>query len=62
MRIVASDSSSYVQDNPWLMFTSWGVAFACIIVLACCGDVRRKSPGNFICLAVFTGQFSPDQI
>jgi len=45
---------SYVQDNPWLMFASWGVAFACIIVLACCGDVRRKSPGNFICLAVFT--------
>ena len=49
-------SSSYVQDNSWLMYTSWGVAFACIIVLACCGDVRRKSPGNFICLAVFTGK------
>merc|ERR1712110_35622 len=27
---------SYVQDNSWLMFASWGVAFACIIVLACC--------------------------
>merc|ERR1712154_206949 len=45
---------SYVQENQWLMFASWGAAFVCIIVLACCGDVRRKSPGNFICLAVFT--------
>lgn len=44
----------YVQDNMWVMYASWGVSFACIIVLACCGDVRRKSPGNFICLGVFT--------
>ena len=38
------------------MYSSWGVAFACIIVLVCCEDVRRRTPGNFICLAVFTGQ------
>lgn len=28
--------------------------FATLITLACCGDVRRKAPMNFICLSIFT--------
>ena len=36
------------------MWTSWGVALVCIIILACCQSVRRTFPHNFIVLGVFT--------
>lgn len=30
------------------------LSFGCIIGLACCGDVRRQYPTNYILLTVFT--------
>ncbi|EUB58688.1 Fas apoptotic inhibitory molecule [Echinococcus granulosus] len=36
------------------IFTLVAVFFATYIALACCGNVRRKFPGNFIALGVFT--------
>jgi len=44
----------FVQQNRWFMWTSWGVALACVIVLACCQSVRRTFPHNFVVLGVFT--------
>jgi len=37
-----------------LMFVALGVSIVSLCTLACCGGVRRKFPGNFICLAIFT--------
>jgi len=44
----------YVQRNMWVYWTSFGVMFVCLISLACCESVRRKSPTNFIFLGLFT--------
>ena len=45
---------SYVRVNRWPMYASWGVSLVCIIVLACCQNVRRTFPQNFIFLGLFT--------
>ena len=29
-------------------------SFICLIVMSCCEGVRRKSPGNMVCLGIFT--------
>ena len=39
----------------WIYLASMVATFVCIITMACCKDVRRTSPGNFICLGIFTG-------
>lgn len=44
----------WVRRNTWLWFTSLIVLIVTMIVLACCEGVRRKSPGNFILLGLFT--------
>ncbi|XP_006824020.1 protein lifeguard 2-like [Saccoglossus kowalevskii] len=44
----------FVQDNPGFYFASYAVFLVCFIALACCGDLRRKSPTNLILLALFT--------
>ncbi|KAK6644491.1 hypothetical protein RUM43_000758 [Polyplax serrata] len=48
------DTQIYVAKNQWL----WGAAFAVMVItlfsIACCGDVRRKAPMNFIFLGFFT--------
>ena len=38
----------------WVYYSSMGVSLVCIISLACCTDVRRKFPLNFIFLGIFT--------
>lgn len=43
-------SNQYVYD-PSL---SSAVAFATMLVLACCGEMRRKTPHNYIALMIFT--------
>jgi hypothetical protein len=45
---------SFVQRNPAMLWAAIGVSFATIIVLACCGDVSRRYPYNFIFLFIFT--------
>ncbi|XP_067305756.1 protein lifeguard 1 [Pseudorasbora parva] len=46
--------SDWVRDTYWFTYTMMGVTFALIIVLICCGDIRRKVPLNFIFLGLFT--------
>lgn len=53
-----TELKTYVHDNRWVMWTSWGLAFAITIILACCGEIRRKTPHNFIFLGLFTACWS----
>ncbi|GFS21353.1 protein lifeguard 3-like isoform X1 [Elysia marginata] len=48
----------YVQDNIWVYMVAYGLFIVLYITLICCKNVRRKSPGNFICLGLFTLAFS----
>ncbi|XP_048779974.1 protein lifeguard 3-like isoform X2 [Ostrea edulis] len=38
----------------WFYYAGYAVFIVTYIVLACIPSVRRKSPGNFICLGIFT--------
>ncbi|KAK3788702.1 hypothetical protein RRG08_014956 [Elysia crispata] len=49
---------NYVQDNIWVYMVAYGLFIVLYITLICCKNVRRKSPGNFICLGLFTLAFS----
>ncbi|KAK4876833.1 hypothetical protein RN001_009339 [Aquatica leii] len=44
----------FVRTNTWLIFVAFAVVFVAMIALACCGEVRRKSPANYILLGLFT--------
>lgn len=48
------NSKLYAQTHPAMMYTAMGMTIVCIITLACCNDVRRRTPTNFIVLAIFT--------
>jgi len=45
---------SYVRENRWPYYTSMALMLVCLISMACCESVRRKTPTNFIFLTVFT--------
>ncbi|XP_018618395.1 protein lifeguard 1 [Scleropages formosus] len=40
--------------STWFTYTMLAIVFALILVLSCCGNLRRKVPLNFIFLALFT--------
>ncbi|CAG2171460.1 unnamed protein product [Oppiella nova] len=42
------------RENIWVLWVSFGVAFATMLVLACCGEMRRQTPHNYIALMIFT--------
>ncbi|KAK2855259.1 hypothetical protein Q7C36_007128 [Tachysurus vachellii] len=44
----------WVLRTNWFAYTMMGTTLALVIVLSCCGDVRRKVPFNFIFLGLFT--------
>lgn len=44
----------FAQANSWLFILAICLTFVMLIILACCPDVRRQSPVNMICLAIFT--------
>lgn len=44
----------WVQHQPMLAIIAIVVVFGAMIALACCGDLRRKAPMNYILLLVFT--------
>ncbi|XP_074653261.1 protein lifeguard 3-like [Tubulanus polymorphus] len=48
----------WVRRNSWFYYLSYATFLVTYITLICCPSVRRKTPGNFICLAVFTFAFS----
>ncbi|XP_057196716.1 protein lifeguard 1 [Triplophysa rosa] len=44
----------WVRNTSWFPYTMLAATFVLIIVLACCGDIRRKVPLNFLFLGLFT--------
>jgi len=42
------------QANTWLLWVAFIVAFVTMMTLACCGDLRRRTPHNYVALMVFT--------
>lgn len=44
----------WIAQNRGIVWVSLGVSIVSLLVLACCGSVRRKFPMNFICLGLFT--------
>ncbi|XP_004431480.2 PREDICTED: protein lifeguard 2 [Ceratotherium simum simum] len=44
----------WVLKNPWFTYAILPVFFVVLIVLACCGNVRRRVPANYILLGLFT--------
>ncbi|TGZ66731.1 hypothetical protein CRM22_005170 [Opisthorchis felineus] len=43
-----------IQRNPWAYYVAYAVFLITYIILSCCVECRRRSPGNYLCLAVFT--------
>lgn len=45
---------NWVRTHGWFYYISYAVFFVTYMVLICVPSVRRKVPGNYICLAIFT--------
>ncbi|XP_075979268.1 protein lifeguard 1-like isoform X2 [Anticarsia gemmatalis] len=45
---------NWAHSNRWLFWVAFAIVFVCLIVMACCHDVRRQAPMNFIFLGIFT--------
>lgn len=44
----------FVARNPSIGIIAFVTMFVVLIIMACCGEIRRKTPHNFIFLAMFT--------
>lgn len=44
----------WARQSSWLYIAAACVLFTCMIAMVCCESVRRKTPLNFIFLAIFT--------
>ncbi|XP_023940953.1 protein lifeguard 1 [Bicyclus anynana] len=47
-------TSQFVRQNPYLFWIALVILIVCLISMACCTEVRRTAPMNFIFLALFT--------
>ncbi|XP_059489168.1 protein lifeguard 1-like [Neocloeon triangulifer] len=47
-------TKQFAQQNRWVAYVAMGVTFVTMLAIACCGEVRRKAPMNFILLGIFT--------
>ena len=47
-------AKNFAAENSWLYIVAIITVFVCLITLACCEGVRRKTPHNFIFLGLFT--------
>uniref|UniRef100_T1JKG3 Protein lifeguard 1 n=1 Tax=Strigamia maritima TaxID=126957 RepID=T1JKG3_STRMM len=45
---------AYSHEHPEMSYIAIAMTFICIISLACCTNVRRQTPTNFIVLGIFT--------
>ncbi|XP_076969718.1 protein lifeguard 2-like isoform X1 [Tamandua tetradactyla] len=45
---------SWVLTNAWFTYALFPAFFVVLFLLACCGDLRRQVPANYILLGVFT--------
>ncbi|XP_063615382.1 protein lifeguard 1-like [Penaeus indicus] len=48
------DVGQYALNNQWMLWVAIGLTLTMVIALSCCGNLRRKSPYNYIALFVFT--------
>eukprot|EP00088_Acartia_fossae_P002564 TRINITY_DN11044_c0_g1_i2.p1 TRINITY_DN11044_c0_g1~~TRINITY_DN11044_c0_g1_i2.p1 ORF type:complete len:292 (-),score=53.92 TRINITY_DN11044_c0_g1_i2:591-1466(-) len=44
----------FSSQNTWLFYVALSISFIALISLACCPDVRRKTPYNYIFLCIYT--------
>nr|XP_010343601.1 protein lifeguard 2-like [Saimiri boliviensis boliviensis] len=44
----------WVLKTPWFVYTIFPAFFVVFILLACCGNLRRQVPANYILLGLFT--------
>ncbi|XP_028837109.1 protein lifeguard 1 isoform X2 [Denticeps clupeoides] len=49
-----NDLKMWAIYNSWFTFTMMAGTIVLVLVLACCGDIRRKVPFNYILLGLFT--------
>lgn len=47
-------TKNYIKTHPGLSLIAIVITFGTLIALACCENLRRKTPANFILLFVFT--------
>lgn len=52
--VLNEDVKLWSRRNIGVFYGAMAVTFILSIAMACCEGVRRKAPGNFICLGVFT--------
>lgn len=52
--IYNSSVKNFVFEHPGLLYSAYALMLVVIIALACCGNVRRQYPTNYILLATFT--------
>uniref|UniRef100_A0A8D2E621 Uncharacterized protein n=1 Tax=Theropithecus gelada TaxID=9565 RepID=A0A8D2E621_THEGE len=43
----------WVLKNPWFIYATFPAFFVVLIILACCGNLRRQVPANYILLGFF---------
>jgi len=48
------DVGLWSRRNIGFFYGAMVITIVCMLAMACCESVRKKFPGNFICLAVFT--------
>ncbi|XP_062394930.1 protein lifeguard 1 [Sardina pilchardus] len=49
-----NDLNKWTRNSYWFTYAMMPATFILIMVLACCGEIRRKVPLNFIFLGLFT--------
>ncbi|XP_078581227.1 protein lifeguard 1-like [Branchiostoma floridae x Branchiostoma japonicum] len=52
--LYVEEVNTFAKTHHWMYYVALGVTFVMIITLACCPNIRRNFPVNFICLAIFT--------
>lgn len=56
--VLHHDVKLFVQRHRYLYWVSYAAFLVTYISMMCCGNLRRKSPTNFILLIIFTAAFS----
>ncbi|XP_058463789.1 protein lifeguard 1-like [Malaya genurostris] len=52
--VYSEPAKLWTINNPWVGMISLLTMFTVLIIMACCGEMRRKTPHNFIFLGLFT--------
>lgn len=48
------NTKRFVHQTPSLLYVAVGIMVVALLILLCCGEVRRKAPMNYITLFLFT--------